>query len=546
MADLRQITDDLLRRAGMPATRVNTTALSGPLPGMVLGERQNLADAMDALQATFQFDAVTTGGVLTFRPRRQEVVQSLTTADLLPDRDGILLHLTRLPDGELPEELNLVHVDPAADYQASVQTALRQSAPATTRKTVRASMVLTADRAKRQADMLLEAVWAERVQARFRLPPRCLALEPGDVVTLAHRGRLWTLRLLGTLFRDGVMEVEAVTTAASAYVQDSRGAGAVPSRQVRTAGESTLHVLDLPLTDTGEDSPAFFVAVGKPRGDTAWQYATVYQSGEQSGEGVSFAPRQVVTLEAITGTGETALSGIAPVAFWDDRSEVTVQLADGFLYSASDLEVLNGSNTALVGDEIIQFAMATLIAPATYTLRRLLRGRRGTAWAMAGHVVNERFVLLGPEITRLAVAGEGIGILQIFKAVSSGGLLEGAVAVPFTPQAVNLRPLAPVHLRGSRTAGGDLTLTWVRCTRRGGGWQDNSDVPLAEETERYEIEILDGSGGVVRTLGVSVPGVVYDVSMQLADFSALQSSVSVRVYQLSATVGRGTAGGGNV
>lgn len=536
MADLRQVADDLLRRAGMAAAHVDTAALSGAVPGLVLGERQSIRAACDELQAMFQFDVVTTGGVLTFRPRGQAAVLALVTEDLLADADGVVVTLRRTPDAELPEELNLVHLDPAADYQPSVQTALRQSAPPTLRKTLRTGMVLSADRAKQQADTLLAAVWAERVTVQFRVLPQYLALEPGDVVTLTHGGRVWTLRLLTTLFRDGVLEIEAVTTTASAYVQESRGAGGVSDRQVRAAGTTTLLLLDLPLSEGGEDAAACFIAVGKVRGDTSWQYATLYQALD----GEDFAPRQVLTLEAVTGTAQTVLPASGPVAFWDDASRVTVFLADGVLYGATDSAVLNGSNTALIGDEIIQFATATLIAPATYELSRLLRGRRGTEWAMGSHAAGERFVLLGPEVLRLPVTLDTLGIAQTFKAVSSGALVEDAPAVSFTPRGISLKPFAPVHVRGSRDASGNLAVSWVRRTRTGGGWTDGSDVPLAEESERYEIEILNG-GTVVRTLTSVTSAVSYSAAEQSTDFGAPQSSVSVRIYQLSAVVGRGFA-----
>jgi hypothetical protein len=110
--------------------------------------------------------------------------------------------------------------------------------------------------------------------------------------------------------------------------------------------------------------------------------------------------------------------------------------------------------------------------------------------------------------------------------------------VVFTPHGVNLRPFAPVHVRGNRDAGGNLAVSWVRRTRVGGGWTDGSDVPLAEESERYEVEILNGAT-VVRTLTCTMPTVSYSAAEQTTDFGAPQASVSLRVYQLSAVVGRG-------
>ena len=101
-----------------------------------------------------------------------------------------------------------------------------------------------------------------------------------------------------------------------------------------------------------------------------------------------------------------------------------------------------------------------------------------------------------------------------------------------------LKPLAPVHARGTRSSG-DLTLTWIRRTRIGGDSWDGIDVPLGEDEERYEIDILD-DGNVVRTLAATSPSAVYSAADQTSDFGSPQASISLRIYQMSATRGRGT------
>jgi hypothetical protein len=102
-----------------------------------------------------------------------------------------------------------------------------------------------------------------------------------------------------------------------------------------------------------------------------------------------------------------------------------------------------------------------------------------------------------------------------------------------------LKPLSPAHIRGVRS-GGDLSLTWVRRTRIGGDSWDGIDAPLGETEERYEIDILDGTT-VKRTLAATTPSATYTAAQQTADFGAPQPSISLRIYQISATRGRGTA-----
>ena len=66
-------------------------------------------------------------------------------------------------------------------------------------------------------------------------------------------------------------------------------------------------------------------------------------------------------------------------------------------------------------------------------------------------------------------------------------------------------------------------------------------MPLAEELEAYEVEILDGTT-VKRVLSVNTTSAVYTAAQQTADWGASLGSsdtLDIRIYQLSALVGRG-------
>ena len=67
-----------------------------------------------------------------------------------------------------------------------------------------------------------------------------------------------------------------------------------------------------------------------------------------------------------------------------------------------------------------------------------------------------------------------------------------------------------------------------------------SEVPLGEDSERYEVDILDGDD-VVRTIASTTPSATYTAAEQVADFGAEQSVVQVAVHQMSAVYGRGSA-----
>jgi hypothetical protein len=119
-----------------------------------------------------------------------------------------------------------------------------------------------------------------------------------------------------------------------------------------------------------------------------------------------------------------------------------------------------------------------------------------------------------------------------------------AVAIDITPGAAALRPLAPVQLRAARGNDG-VMLSFVRRTRVDGDSWEALDVPLGEAQERYEIDILDGAS-VKRTLSSDVSPVLYPNAAELADFGTPQSELSIRVFQMSAVVGRGHAAFANL
>ena len=149
-------------------------------------------------------------------------------------------------------------------------------------------------------------------------------------------------------------------------------------------------------------------------------------------------------------------------------------------------------------------------------------------------------MLLDGKVETIASGLDALGRTLQLRVVAAGRDTGDATALALdaTPQATALMPLAPVHLKARRGAGG-VTVTWIRRTRiDGDSWV--GEVPLGEDSERYEVDILSG-GDVVRTLTATSPSALYASADELADFGAAQTSLTVRVAQLSATVGRGFA-----
>jgi hypothetical protein len=63
------------------------------------------------------------------------------------------------------------------------------------------------------------------------------------------------------------------------------------------------------------------------------------------------------------------------------------------------------------------------------------------------------------------------------------------------------------------------------------------EVPLGEDVEAYEAEILSPAGR--RLLTATAPSFLYPSDQEIADFGAPQANLAISLFQLSATVGRG-------
>ncbi|MBX3530806.1 MAG: hypothetical protein KF849_09380 [Rhizobiaceae bacterium] len=242
-----------------------------------------------------------------------------------------------------------------------------------------------------------------------------------------------------------------------------------------------------------------------------------------------------------------------PTSRFDLGNALVVDLLTGTLESVTDLTLFGGANALAIESapglwEIVQAGAAELIAPSRYRLTRLLRGQRGTEGAMGNSVpAGARVVILDASLASLPIAEADLGIPWNWRIGPASRPVsdETYVAQAFTPVGVGLRPFSVAHVeqpwRRPRSPG-DLTIRWTRRSRAlaADSW-GGLEVPLAEELEAYEVEILDGAT-VKRVLNAATTSAVYTAAAQTADWGALLGpgdTLDIRIYQLAALVGRG-------
>lgn len=503
----------------------------------------SIRSALEPLQAAYPFDVIQSGYQVRIVSRGKSSVRSIPLDDLYAGEDGSddALSQSREMDSQLPNRVVIKYLDAGREYDVSQQQYQRASTASVDEMSLDLSLVLTADKAAGIAEILCYLAWLERIEFSFSLPPIYSDLEPADVVTLYDESVSYELRITETTQGiEGRTECKAVPNRASLYTSQAKGGtGVIPSGLVTLPGKSLAVLLDIPIVDESvQNDPGFLAAM---TGYTAgWPGAVLIGSSDN---GQTYADLQGFAGKGTLGTTAGVLTANGGTLI--DLSYIRVSLVSGQLESVTRDRMLSGVNYAAYGLdgrwEIVRFQNAVLQPDGTYLVSGFLRGQRGTEWATGLHEESDWFVLLDDSDNAfIDLPSSALAESRTYKAVTSRQSADDASAQAFTYKGVNLQPLSPVYARGSRNAG-SLSVTWTRRSRLSNSWWTTGVVaPLGEDVENYQVDVVSGST-VVRTIASSSAAITYTAAQQQADFGSVQSSITLRIFQLSAAVGRGRA-----
>ena len=541
LVPLADLVRDLCALAGF--TQVDVSDLAGLVTGFLVDRPMSVRDALAPLMLAYQFDAVESDGVIKFVAKARAPSVTLNEDDLVLAGDTrATFSLTRAQETDLPLASRITYIDATDSYaQAAVES--RRLVGASNRiASSELPIVMEQSAAQAASDSVLMDAWVMRERASFALAPSQIALDAGDVVTLTAGGRTRTFAL-DEIADAGARKLKAHATDASIYDLLGGPDRVATPAPVPSFGKPLGVFLDLPLL-TGLESPQapHFAATASP-----WPGSVLlYRSPANAG----FVLDRVVPVPATIGTLNSAFYA-GPTDSFDRGNQLIVDVIAGTLESKSELEVLNGANAIAVqnsgGDwEVVQFVQATLIAPKRYKLTQLLRGQVGTEGAMRSPVAaGARVVVLDGAPVQTGLTLDQRTLTTTWRYGPNGQNFSAPSFVEETRAfaGVGLRPLSPAHVRRKRIggfAGGDDVISWKRRTRLGGDDWAQTEVPLAEASEAYEVDIMSGST-VLRTLVSSTPSVTYTYAQQQADWGggAAPNALVVRVYQLSSVFGRG-------
>lgn len=396
-----------------------------------------------------------------------------------------------------PATFALGYYDPARDYQAGLQQAVRPGAGARGEQ-VALPAAIPAPAARAMAEAALARAEAARERRTLTLGWDALALEPGACVTIAGEPGCW--RIVQWRLEAMVVTIECVRVPEPVAAAPA-SAGRAVTAPALAIGPTILHAFELPAGIGGAAAvPRIGVAAA---GGPGWRRAALMLA--DAGE-ARWEPAGATAAPAVLGTIAVPPVADAIAAIADRRSRVEVVLAHpGMMLGDADAAAMAaGANRALIGDELVQFARAEPLGGARWRLQGLWRGRQGSEAAIGGAGAGDRFVLLTPAtlaVLTLDRAATGGTAAVLAEGVADG---EGVIA----RCAVTGRgcvPPAPVHLRAARRPDGALVLAWVRRSRDGWDWIDGVDAPLGEDREAYRVTLTDGAGRIVAAIDCAEP-----------------------------------------
>ncbi len=549
---VEHLSGENINGAGLTASEIDVTDL---VPFTVRGygvtREMPSKQAIEPLMLAFDFDAAEIDDSMEFVLRNSTSIATITQQDILAASP--LITERRIQEVELPSSFGLTYMDLDRDYQDNIARAKRFSAPIPTmfsrhEQTIDLAIVFTGSESKEIIERVLYTAWAQRTTLGFGLTNEFIRLVPTSVVTLIlDSGTTFLLRIVAeNVGINQTQRYEAVIQ--EAVLQVASGATADPNlgfqeSQIPTSELARLCLIDAPYlrdVDTtlrGSIELKYAMAGFK----AGWKAGTLWGSDD----GFNYDQIGRVTAPKTYGL----LTNKLPTGFENltDRSTVlNVAMIEGDLQSVTDAQFIAQDQVAIIGSvnsqnwEYVSFRDAVQRADSTWDVSHLRRGRRGTdtPTVTETHGLGELFIVADRSyIERILLTLSDLNLVRFYRGVGRNTLLELAETIPLASTGGPLRPFRPHQLKASVDGSDNIDVTFNRSNRLNyelTGTQRWDGGPLDEDTESYDLVILDQPGGSdVRTINGTTESIQYDKADIITDLAVGTGATTLDVGSVS-------------
>lgn len=483
------------------------------IDGAMILNVTNFNSIMDPVSGLYRFDIIESDGKIKFtRQNPSAPANNFTIAEgetLLPGETSLgspTFQLRREEEIEIPQKVAVRYLDAALSFNWSMQFSTRSRTIETNQSenqiTFEVPIVMSAAEAKTLSYKALWVAWNSRAAQSFRVGPEWLKIEPGDIGTVTAVGITYTVKAVEVTYNndfslslktEGWLSDEAVTISAD------EGAG-YPQTIPYTVG-AAAYILDIPLLQASDDLNyagqfPVYVVLGSLTPSSTWPGGSMWAAYT----GLAFEEDVSSTVDSFVGVVPVVPAVPGSILETDRINTITLYPKEGdstLLVTATEAEVLNGANYAAYGTtgrwELIQYETVTANANGSFTLSNILRGRRGTDYAVDAHRPGDFFIPLDADwLNVIAFPHSDVQLGFRYKGVGFG---QDPSLV--SPSLVNLngygaRPWPPVNIRAARSLTaltGDLTISWTRRSRTVGVISDGGEYAPLEATESNDYKV---------------------------------------------------------
>lgn len=520
-SNLVEIIKHLCLKVGYSEADLEFVDIDESIFGYIVDQQSSAIESLEILAKAFNFVIVRKGRKISFVHVNSLEVKKVNYDHILADGGKVFNLGYKNPD-DLPSHIDVNFYDSGNKYFINSQSGTRPGAISQNKKSVSLPIVTSKGHAKKIAEVMIQENEISAHEISFTLLPIYYDVDVGDLLEIEIQGNLHKIMVTSVgLGKNLVVRVKGIRFEPSIYSRnfDKNYEGILDSSGM--AGKTVLEILDIPNQDHNSTAANLYLAASGYL--KSWTGATVYMAKSKSDGFVDVAE---FSAPSTMGVAVEKL-GDSPSNVLTHINSLLVNLYSGELQSVHPELLDSEANLILVGDEILQFTTAELVAENQYRLHGLIRGRFGTEHEIQNHEIGDRFVLLDSRVKKVPLENLGLACGQeiFIKAISHGNTFGQTELLTHKLQMTSQRPLSVINIK-EEFVGENVRISWeprsFKATNFGVPGLDNR-LEYAKELYRVGITL---ENGLVDEIFTEVPELILEREKfeQIADYKIRQIS----------------------